>query len=81
MSKAFDSLHAALMIQKLEAYGFPETSLNLLLSFLEHRQSANIFMYADEHQIFTSDNDIHRPLQKRERTGEEYGCFPFVLKN
>ena len=22
----------------------------------------------------------HRPLQKRERTGKEYGCFPFVWK-
>ena len=21
---------------------------------------------------------FHRPLQKRERTGKEYGCFPFV---
>ena len=21
---------------------------------------------------------IHRPLQKRERTEKEYGCFPFV---
>ena len=20
----------------------------------------------------------HRPLQKRERAGKEYGCFPFV---
>ena len=22
----------------------------------------------------------HRPLQKRERAGKEYGCFPFVWK-
>ena len=22
--------------------------------------------------------DPHRPFQKRERTGKEYGCFPFV---
>ena len=21
---------------------------------------------------------VNRPLQKRERTGKEYGCFPFV---
>ena len=21
---------------------------------------------------------LNRPLQKRERTGKEYGCFPFV---
>ena len=24
--------------------------------------------------------NYHRPLQKRERTGKEYGCFPFVWK-
>ena len=23
---------------------------------------------------------FYRPLQKRERTGKEYGCFPFVWK-
>ena len=23
---------------------------------------------------------FHSPLQKREGTGKEYGCFPFVLK-
>ena len=95
MSKAFDSLHPALMIQKLKAYGFSETSLNLLPSFHErrrnriklqeersawkeqkrgcrqdssfgpllwnlfqndlslHRQSADLFMYGDDHQIYT----------------------------
>ena len=21
---------------------------------------------------------VHRPFQKREKTGKEYGCFPFV---
>ena len=25
-------------------------------------------------------NRVNRPLQKRERTGKEYGCFPFVWK-
>ena len=39
MSKAFDSLHPALMIQKLKACGFSETSLNLLRSFLERRRN------------------------------------------
>ena len=39
MNKAFDSLHPALMIQKLKAYGFSETSLNLLRSFLEGRRN------------------------------------------
>ena len=105
MSKAFDTLHAALMIQKLKAYGFSETSLNLLRSFLErrrnrvklqeahstwkeqkrgcpqgssfgallwnlfqndlslHGQSANLFMYADDHQIYTSDIDIQKAAQ------------------
>ena len=39
MSKAFDSLHPAPMIQKLKAYGFSETSLNLLRSFPERRRN------------------------------------------
>ena len=29
---------------------------------------------------FTKFGLHHRPLQKRERTGKEYGCFPFVRK-
>ena len=29
---------------------------------------------------FTEVSLHHRPLQKRERTGKEYGCFPFVWK-
>ena len=33
MSKAFDSLHPALMIMKLKAYGFSEGSLNLMRSY------------------------------------------------
>ena len=35
MSKAFESLHLALMIQKLKAYGFSQKSLIPLPSFLE----------------------------------------------
>ena len=39
MSKAFYSLHPALMIQKLKAYGFSEESQNLMRSFLERRRN------------------------------------------
>ena len=28
-----------------------------------HRQSANLFMYADDHQIYTNDNDILKTTQ------------------
>ena len=112
MSKAFDSLHPALMIQKLKAYGFNEPSLNLLRSFFErrknrvklqeeqsawkeqkrgcpqgssfgpllwnlfqndlsiHRQSANLFMYADDHQVYTNDSDIHKATQTLRRQTE-----------
>ena len=112
MSKAFDSLHPALMIKKLKAYGFNEPSLNLLRSFFErrknrvklqeeqsawkeqkrgcpqgssfgpllwnlfqndlsiHRQSANLFMYADDHQVYTNDNDIHKATQTLRRQTE-----------
>ena len=27
---------------------------------------------------FVNKSSSYRPLQKRERTGKEYGCFPFV---
>ena len=30
--------------------------------------------------IMFYDQNKHKPLQKRERTGKEYGCFPFVWK-
>ena len=29
-------------------------------------------------KVFRAHERMHRPLQKRERTGKEYGCFPFV---
>ena len=29
-------------------------------------------------QQIGQDSSIYRPLQKRERAGKEYGCFPFV---
>ena len=37
MSKAFDSLHPSLMINKLKAYGFSEESLSLMRSYLTTR--------------------------------------------
>ena len=40
MSKAFDSLHPSLMINKLKAYGFPEESLSLMRSYLTTRESS-----------------------------------------
>ena len=38
MSKAFDSLHPSLMINKLKAYGFSEESLSLMRSYFSNRQ-------------------------------------------
>ena len=121
MSKAIDSLHPALMIQKLKAYEFSEASQNLMRSFLErrrnrvklqephsackeqqrgrpqgssfgpllwnlfqndlslHRQSANLFMYANDHQIYTSGNDILKATQCHNGTRRTY-CKP-TLRN
>ena len=39
MSKAFDSLHHALMIKKLEAYGFSDMSLELMSSYFTDRRN------------------------------------------
>ena len=39
MSKAFDSLHPSLMINKLKAYGFLEESLSLMRSYFSKRQN------------------------------------------
>ena len=39
MSKAFDSLHPSLMINKLKAYGFSEESLRLMRSYFTNRQN------------------------------------------
>ena len=39
MSKAFDSLHPPLMLNKLRAYGFAENTVNLLRSYLSNRQN------------------------------------------
>ena len=33
-----------------------------------------------KHQRRIDSSWMHRPLQKRERTGKEHGCFPFVWK-
>jgi len=40
-SKAFDSLHPALMIQKLKAYGFSDNSVNLMRFFLVSRKKSS----------------------------------------
>ena len=100
MSKAFDSLHHALMIKKLEAYGFSDISLELMCSYFTERKNcvkingvtstwkeqlrgclqasslgpllwnyfqndlplnvhtSNLFMYADDHQVYQSGSDI-----------------------
>ena len=39
MSKAIDSLHPSLMINKLKAYGFSEESLSLMRSYFSNRQN------------------------------------------
>ena len=93
MSKAFDSLHPPLLLSKLEAYGFQESAIQLLNSYLNERKyqvkigrhvsssryvsrgcpqpsalgpllwnvfqndlsyclTANLCMYADDHQIY-----------------------------
>ena len=38
MSKAFDSLHSALMLNKLKGYGFTEDALSLVRSYFEDHQ-------------------------------------------
>ena len=38
MSKAFDSLHPPLLLNKLEAYGFQESAIQLLNSYLNERK-------------------------------------------
>ena len=37
-------------------------------------------MYALNNISKRKQYSLHRPLQKRERAGKEYGCFPFVWK-
>ena len=39
MSKAFDSLHPRLMLNKLRAYGFEESTINPLRSYLSNQQN------------------------------------------
>ena len=41
------------------------------MKFCNEKRKQLVYMYFDRH---------NRPLQKRERTGKEYGCFPFVWK-
>ena len=40
MGKAFEKLHHALMIKKLEAYGFSDISLELMRSYFIERKTA-----------------------------------------
>ena len=52
-----------------------ETLQNMLFFFF--------FLFKLRGQQFPGGRDstedlVNRPLQKRERTGKEYGCFPFV---
>ena len=35
--------------------------------------SSFFYVFMDRDEV-----EVHRPLQKRERAGKEYGCFPFV---
>ena len=98
ISKAFDSLHPPLLLSKLEAYGFQESAIQLLNSYLNERKyqvkigrhvsssrfvshgcpqgstlgpllwnvfqndlsyclTANLSMYADDHQIYHAGTD------------------------
>ena len=89
MSKAFDSLHPALLLSKLEVYGFQESAIQLLNSYLNEQKyqvkigrcgcsqgsilgpllwnvfqhdlsywlTANLSMYADDHQIYHAGAD------------------------
>ena len=67
--------------------------VNYLGSSSEARSSTSlpaIFVYLCSTSLFPSRADhtraawfcviCHRPLQKRERTGKDYGCFPFLWK-
>ena len=45
----------------------------------DERYESQAVVYAQWQLVRTEAYDKdHRPLQKRERTGKKYGCFPFV---
>ena len=46
--------------------------------FPRGRDSILNYSLGDKNIGQTSEDLVNRPLQKRERTGKEYGCFPFV---
>ena len=46
--------------------------------FPRGRDSIVNYSLGDKNIGQTSEDLVNRPLQKRERTGKEYGCFPFV---
>ena len=106
MSKAFDSLHHALMIKKLEAYRFSDMCLQLMSSYFTERKkcvkingvtstwkeqlrgcpqgsplgpllwnifqndlplnvhTSNLFMYADDHQVYHIGSNITAIISK-----------------
>ena len=112
MSKAFDSLHHALMIQKLEVYGSSHVSLELMRSYFQERKNrvtingvtsswkdqsrgcpqglsfgpllwnlfqnnlslnvhtSNLFMYADDHQIYFNGTSIETVASSLKRETE-----------
>ena len=45
------------------------------------RDSILNYSLGDKNIGQTSEDLVNRPLQKRERTGKEYGCFSVCLKN
>lgn len=126
MSKAFDSLCPALVIQKLKAYGFGNQSLNLMRSFFHQRmnrvklagitstwketergcpqgssfgpllwnifqndmsfnvKSSNLSMYADDHQLYTTGNNIEmvkRNLEAEAEVATSWYRDNFLLAN
>lgn len=115
MTKAFDSLHPALMVNKFKAYGFSEEALCLIRSYFTDRQNRfkldsemscwrdtirgcpqglsfgplmwnifqndltllinsspsnlNLFLYADDHQLFVTGNSIQVVEQSLDEGG------------
>ena len=67
MGKAFEKLHQALMIKKLEAYGFSDISLELMPSYFIERKNCvkikNIIMERSVKELQScpqsSDHSVH----------------------
>ena len=71
MSKVFDSLLPALMIQKLKAYGFSKTSLNLLRSIRKRRRN----------RVNQQDRSAQRMERKKGGRGPQGPSFGPLLWN